>query len=485
MHVDLDPRAVPFRRAIAGAQIETTPLAIFAWMVAIALLLRSTFTPDTYFSLYAGRLDASGLPQRDALTVLAYGRSAIDQQWLAHRLLFGAHELCGGAGVALLAALCVGIAFALFAKQLRRHGARGGVFVLLLLLAVVGAAANMPPRAQTLALPLFVVVLDAALRERVSSLRTGQIALTGAAIVIWANVHGSVLLAALFFAVGAVVASVRRDRALRAWGCAIGAALCCLASPYGVDLISYYRSLVGNSALAAVSPEWAPAGLTTQSLGIWCCVAACLALVGARSRVLVSREPLLTIVCAILAVAAIQSIRMGIWLGFATPMLLARVLPVASIRPLPRALTRPALPLGLLLAALSFIFAFSGARHYDALAPVAASSAAAAAAAERPSIRVLADVATVGELLWSHPELGGRVAFDVRLELLKATELRALQRYFSASGRDWERAADGYGIVLLALPERAVLARRLAHSVSFRRLFADTHGAVFVRTQRG
>jgi hypothetical protein len=71
------------------------------------------------------------------------------------------------------------------------------------------------------------------------------------------------------------------------------------------------------------------------------------------------------------------------------------------------------------------------------------------AAAADPSIRILSDQKLADWLLWADPRLRGRVAFDVRFELLSDATMRALQRLYLAAGRHWKDQARGYRLLVL------------------------------------
>jgi hypothetical protein len=72
-----------------------------------------------------------------------------------------------------------------------------------------------------------------------------------------------------------------------------------------------------------------------------------------------------------------------------------------------------------------------------------------AAARSSPSLRVFADERYADWLLFEDPELAGRVAYDVRFELLTQAQLRSLVRFRVEQGFDWQRVAAGYGLLVL------------------------------------
>ncbi len=53
-------------------------------------------------------------------------------------------------------------------------------------------------------------------------------------------------------------------------------------------------------------------------------------------------------------------------------------------------------------------------------------------------------------LLWRDPALAGRVAYDVRFELLSPARLFALTSLFSHRGPDWKQAAHGFRLMVLS-----------------------------------
>jgi len=78
----------------------------------------------------------------------------------------------------------------------------------------------------------------------------------------------------------------------------------------------------------------------------------------------------------------------------------------------------------------------------------AAADAVATAAARHPSAGVYADAKYADWLLWREPGLRGRVAYDIRFELL-ATE-RIVEIYnFNNPGGAWRRPARGHRILVL------------------------------------
>ena len=120
-------------------------------------------------------------------------------------------------------------------------------------------------RPQSFAYPLFVAVLWLLVDELRRPSR--RIYLVLPLLVLWANLHGSVVVGAAIvsaFAVSEIVASLRsQPRTVHVRSLVLLAApwLCVLASPYATSLPHYYR-LIFSSGFARYVTEWAPTTLT-------------------------------------------------------------------------------------------------------------------------------------------------------------------------------------------------------------------------------
>ena len=72
-----------------------------------------------------------------------------------------------------------------------------------------------------------------------------------------------------------------------------------------------------------------------------------------------------------------------------------------------------------------------------------------ALASATPGGRVFADGRYADWLLWNAPELRGRVAYDVRFELLSPEQTRLLFNYDNRVGDTWRAATTGYPLIVL------------------------------------
>jgi hypothetical protein len=221
--------------------------------------------------------------------------------------------------------------------------------------------------------------------------------------------------------------------------------LCVLASPYGPALPGYYRSVLANSTLANSISEWAPSTLKAQPLFFALLLASFWLL--ARSRG--SLTGFAQLALAGLGVLGLVAVRYDVWFALAAAAILPRALDTAwAPSEAPR---RKSLNLGLALAGLvvGALAVLSVARHGRGWFERDYPAAAARVVAAHPGARVFADERYADWLLFEQPSLAGRVAYDVRFELLPRRLLQAVVDFRKVHGVDWQRAADGYPLLVL------------------------------------
>ena len=87
---------------------------------------------------------------------------------------------------------------------------------------------------------------------------------------------------------------------------------------------------------------------------------------------------------------------------------------------------------------------------------------AATVVAQQPrSTSVFASDRLADWLLWRVPSLRGRIAYDVRFELLKQTQLDPLLAFADQRGADWDRVTSGYNVIVLDLRHHSARLARL------------------------
>ena len=377
------------------------------------------------------------------------GASWVDQQWLAQLLFYGLYALGGIKLVLLSHAALLTAAFATALAFARLRGASEKSVCLLALLGMFAAPWELQFRAQTLGTLLFVWVAVLLLSD--SRAPSRRVLLVLPLLALWANVHGTVVLGGLLaVARGATIALGPREphRRLRA-GLLLLAPLCVLASPYGTGVGGYYHRLLANPRMSRFVDEWrasAPSASTAlfyllAFLAVW--------LVARLGHRLTRFEQL---ALGLTLVAGLWAIRSIAWFALVAMMVLPVTLD-AALASRPRR------------AALRHLRGRAG-----AAAAVVALSATGVAAAQpaswyvhrwpnnsipalrelsrSPATRVFANDRYADWILWQVPELRGRIAYDIRFELLGTRRFRVLYDYRSEIGDNWRRGAAGYGVLV-------------------------------------
>jgi hypothetical protein len=449
-----NPGRVSGSRVARTVDRETFPiLVLLAYAAAVVGTIGTWFGSDSWLMLVAGREIAEhGIPHHDGLTAWTIGRVWVDQQWLAHIGGYGLYELAGPAALVLVnaAAAVGGLALAVVGARRGGASARSAAFV-----ALVCAPALIPfavIRPQTLSYPLFVGLF---LLLESSSAPTRMTLLCLPLLVLWANLHGSALLGVGLVSLWAVVGASSRGGRLglsRVWehyaGLAAASWLCLLATPYTLSVVGYYRRIVFNPAFGDVVTEWMRPSFPFSTPFFLLAVVAAALVVTPRPRY----SPFARAALALTVLAGFMAVRYTPWL----PLLVAVLAPAAldALRR-PRAAERHVrINLALVAVGLVAVTVFvvlqasKPASLYERTLRPAARRAA-TEAAERNEGLVLASPQAADWLLWHNPGLRGRIAFDVRFELLTADELRRLGAFFSHSDPAWRNAAACCSVFVL------------------------------------
>jgi len=434
--------------------LETSPFPILL-VCLVGIVLLSVFAPsivvgDTWLTLMAGReVVEHGLPHTEHLTVLGEGRTWTDQQWLAQVVFYAAHGLAGMRAVILLGITFVVLALGLAFATARSGGASSRSTFVIGLLAILAGPWGWTLRAQTTALPCFA----GALWLLVDASRRGvrrRTLLVLPLLVVWANLHGSVVLGAMLTMLLGLVEIVRRRRV--AWipvALVALAPLTVLGSPYGTKLVAYYDLMLVDAPFAPILREWqwsSPSATTALFWLLAIAAGALLALRRCRSR-LTAYE---LIVLGVTFVGAVQAVRGVIWFALAAaailPVALDGVLTKADVdAPRVNRLISLAALGGLAVALLAFVA--RPASWFVSEWPEQRVEAV-RQATRTPGARVWATDGTADWLLWRIPDLRGRIAYDVRFELYDRPALDRIVRYGRREG-GWETALDGYRIVIV------------------------------------
>jgi hypothetical protein len=481
---------------IAGAFV-----AVACSLLALVLGADMIFG-DTLMNLYAGRyIAAHGVPYTDPFTTAGHGRQWIDGQWLANLVFYGASRIGGLWLVGQLSAAAIVSGLVLLSTFLRRRGASFGVQLLgpPAWLAVNTLAAF--PRAQSLVIPLFVALIWIIVDEHGAAGRPVRrtslsVAALVAILLLWANLHGSSVMA-----VGLAVAyaAYRCTRHLRGrvrlealpWASLLVLApVSALATPYGFHVFDQFRAILANPefhrAVAEWENSWQGAG---RAYGLPALVFAIVVGAVAWRRRRAICLPLAACV-ATLAVATVFEARYAVWLALAT---VATLGDLSAGRPRkPASTTQRRLPLTHTVAAgfvlLGTCLIVASARdtrdaHVLSLMPYETTQVGYRVAQADPHALVLADLDSSALMLWLHPDMRGRVAFDPRLEIYRPPDLRRWLEYTRVEGSDWFSLARGADILLATKAWSPHLTRELEKPRPGWRSVALRDGAMLVRTR--
>jgi hypothetical protein len=426
------------RSAWSRLEREAGPVSLLCVAVALTvLMLPHQLLLDGWLTLVSGReVVSSGLPSADTLAVWTHGAEWVDQQWLA-QALFYAFAAAGGVELVMLGhAALVAATLAVSLVGARRLGASPRNVAVGGLAAALVAPWAIQMRTQTLVMPLFALLLWLLAAD--SRAPSRRVFLVLPLLVLWANLHGTVVLAALLVGLRGLT---RRSATL------IVAPFACIAvSPYGLDLVGYYESLFFNPAIRSIAPEWGASTPSVWTLAFYAVAGATLwLLVRRRSRLTPFEQAALVVTMA----GAATAIRSLIWFAIAAALLLPQLL---DDRPRVRIGGR-ATRLGLAgaLAALAVSLGSAAAQPagwFTSSWPDAAADRVAELAAARPEATVFSDGRYANWLMWERPELAGRISHDVRWELFADRQFRTLLDFDRMQG-DWRRATAGHDVLVL------------------------------------
>jgi hypothetical protein len=466
------------------------------WLLMLIVVLPAELVQDSWLTLLSGREVAQhGLPAADHLTVWTREVRWTDQQWLAQLAFYGLYVL-GGVRAVLLTHVVVLAATATVGLIAARRLGASQASVAVAGIASLGVAPwALQMRSQTFAQVLFVAVLWLLAADSRSPGRRVFFVLP--LLVVWANVHGTVVLGAGLVIVRGLTrawAHLRRDgEKTRSWKSQ--AALltfapvpCLFASPYGASLLDYYHRMLGNPALRNFIDEWGPSTPSHKTRLFYAVAFVTVWLLGRYRNRLTGFEQLALVATLVAGVTSMRSI---IWFGLTALVLLPQLVDGAfagfDFRSVRR--VRPTVVVAcsalLSVGALAFAASQPASWYVQAWPGSQARTLLHAAACDR-STRVFADDRYADWLLFVEPRMRGRVAYDVRFELFTTGQFRDLLAYRNRVGDDWRRAAAGYDIVALDPTLQESVLQGMRSDDRFVRVYRDPTLAILARprTQR-
>jgi hypothetical protein len=461
---------------------EALPLALVAFYAAVlAGLARFELVGDSWLTLVSGReVVQHGLPQHDQLMAMSHGVRWVDQQWLAQVVFYELAHLGGIRTAVVLHLLLLVGAFAIAVVAARKRKASATTVLWVGLACVFLAPWAWQLRAQSFAYPLFAVTLW--LLSADSRAPSRRVLLVLPVLALWANLHGSVVLGAGLVALRGLTIVRERGAAwkLRA-ACLLSAPLLALASPYGTALVGYYRHMLGSPLLSRFVQEWGP---TTPAkawlfyplaiLAVW--------LLGRNGGALTLFERAALLALTLTGFVALRHV---VWFELAALMFLPVLLD--ANRKMTLSEQRLARPVGA-LAALSLLaipigLSAAPASWYGRELPTEA-TAELNQATKAPGADVFASETLSDWLLWQEPSLRGRIAYDVRFELLSVGQLDRLSAYHRRSGADWAAPTLPFSLLVLDRRVDSQLIRALEARPGVRTIFHDQRVVILRQAPR-
>lgn len=297
---------------------------------SFALYANRHYSGDIYWLLAAGReLAHHGLTDTDPFRTLNEGREWNNQQWLAELFFYGVERVGGMRLVSLAHSLVLGASVlpVLLGSRTRRLPEVLVAWGLLVPLLV----ALLDPRAAAFSLLFFALLIVLVDGER----KRWRVWLIPPMFVLWANVHGAILVGFLFLALvvvgGALDARLgRRADAFEVRFLVFGLALpTILLTPITTGIFDYIEALSGNPLLPELTFEWDP---TYEHPALLLYVAAVAAFAAYLLRGHPAPRPLEPVlVTAGFCILAVTATRHLVWLGPLAFYLLRRVGPPGRI----------------------------------------------------------------------------------------------------------------------------------------------------------
>jgi hypothetical protein len=455
------------------------PIVALFLATSVASLPRELLS-DSWFAIFGGHeIVHRGLPGHDTLAIWSHGRNWVDQQWLGQLAFYGLFAAGGVKLVLLTHALAVSSAFVLAIAFARWRGASIRTVTWLALpvifLLIWG---SWNARAQSFAFALFVGVVWLLVADARRPSRRVFLALP--LLAVWANVHGSASTGALLVVLAAVTYAVqRRARPKREWlprtaALSLGAIACLFASPYALSLPTYYHTVLFNPNFRDFLTEWRPTAPSFQTSPFYLLAFVAVWLVGKRGDRFLPFEKVLL---AVTIIMGLQTMRMVVWFALVALMLLPAQLD-GLVKPNTSASRYPFLNRGLIAVSIAatlttiLAVAIRPASWLERNYPTGALAAVQQAERAQPGVRVFANEQYTDWLLLKRPELRGRIAFDIRFELIaKKRILELIQARRQVEG--WRKIVAPYGLFVLQKGPDTLLSKGLLREKGARLLYRD------------
>jgi hypothetical protein len=473
-------RATSRRRAVELLERDGLLVAVISVCVAaLVLRLPSFVNQDTWYALVGGReVLHHGFPGADTLAYWTAGKEWIDQAWFSQVLSYALFSAGGFRLLVFVNVASTALALTLAVCGARRRGAGPrAVAAVVVSVSFLVVAATAQARSQTLVYPLFVCVLLLLLSDERGPSR--RVFFVIPILALWANMHASVLIG-LALVTLRVVASLRVHAWKRGGLLFLGGVLAVCATPWGLKVIDLYRETLFNPSFKHIA-EWEAPSLSIGTSPLYVFAGLVLWLLGRHHQRFTSFERLATLALLAFAFMAIRNV---VWLALGAIPILAPTVEhwTRSMRP---ASPRTNAFLGLTVSALAGVMLIGAALRpptwLEEAFPAPARTAIAAAARNDPGLKVYSNERYSDWLLFTHPELRGRIAYDIRFELLSQAQHTMMFRWRSELGERWQAAAAGARLIVIDPHTERSNERDLLREPGVRRVYRDAEISVLLR----
>ena len=478
--------AEPEARAVGAGRrrptLEHVWFAVVTVVPATIMLIPRLSTVDLAYAVRAGELmiRSGSILRTDPFGLTTAGRPWLNQQWASQVLFAAAYRAGGWAGLIVLRATLVWCVSALVFASCRARGAStrwAGIATAASFVVAIGN--NL--RAELLGLVLFAVAIWILSTRATHPARVWAIP---PLIVVWANVHGSFVLAPLLVALALLEdrsSSGRWDRRLAIVGL-LGLAAT-FATPFGAGAWSYALGLSTNPQVRDRVVEWSPTTLRTVIGVLFFGSVAAVTVLLARSRTPPSAATLVSV--GIFFLIGAYAIRGVAWWAVAVPPAVAPLFPRAEASPdaegspLANRAVVAVLALGLIA---SLPWWRDGGRPAATLLRIAPGSLTEAyRSVARPDDRVLNSQLVGSWFEFAVP--GVRTFVDARIEV-PPDRVWADYTTMTAVARGWRTALARwrFDVIVMLRPRDARLANAVRTLPCWREVYSGVDGSVFVRT---
>jgi hypothetical protein len=452
----------------------------------LAAILAPMSSVDLTYQVRAGAeiMDSRAIPTVDTWTFTAAGVPWVDQQWGAQVVLAAVYRAGSWTGLVLLRALLTAIVFGATLALARRKGLDLRLAAILTLAAFVVAAPAMALRPQLFGMACFALVLYLVFRRREEP---RGLWLVPFVVLLWANFHGSFILAPVMLALAWIEDLHDRDlRARRTLLVGIATVLAACITPFGPGVWTYAIGLSSNPDVTARTTEWQPTSLRDSTgLLFFASLAAVIALIARSGR----RVPWPTLLwLGAFAAIGIVAQRGVAWWPFVGVAVVSGLIDAAPTRPIPVG-SRGLNAVVAALVAIAAVVLLPLWRPVDPQTGVPAAVLTDAPPGITAATREL--VTSDGRILnpqrwgsWLEFALpGAAVAVDSRIEFFPPEVWTAYEGVY-AGVDGWERQLDSWGVTIaITEPTDVSLESRLA-ALSWRAIYEDPDGTVWVPPAR-